>query len=219
MLTTVTDRPKHQKNIPSLAMILELSISSKHVISQLEFDEGPTTLYTRFWALVRPISWFQNHITTDQHGELYPQTDYPSSTKAMSIFSVATYNYTINAAPYLHGIHEPFSLPWKRLYQPCSLVNVWLRVCTSLTPRPTTMVFGLGTRLLVCIRSEIGVLRNGRTAAGQCCEQTGVNLKLWRCWVVVVVRAVVVSISFGLKLWWILEPLDKVVWTTNLPEG
>ena len=92
LFITVTDRSKHQKNIPSLAMILELSIGSKHVICQLEFDEGPTTLYTRFWALVRPISWFQNHITTDQHGELYPQsikTDYPSFTKAMSVFSVA----------------------------------------------------------------------------------------------------------------------------------
>ena len=91
MLTTVTDRPKHQKNIPSLAMILELSIGSKHVISQLEFDEGPTTLYTRFWALVRPISWFQNHITTDQHGELYSQsikTNYPSFTKATTILSI-----------------------------------------------------------------------------------------------------------------------------------
>ena len=38
------------------------------------------------------------------------------------------------------------------------------RVCTSLAPRPMTVVFGLGTRLHVRIRTtlENGVLRNGQ---------------------------------------------------------
>ena len=39
-------------------------------------------------------------------------------------------------------------------------------MCASLTPRPLTVVFGLGTRLRVRMRttSENGVLRNGQQA-------------------------------------------------------
>ena len=39
-----------------------------------------------------------------------------------------------------------------------------IHVCTSLTPIPMTVVFGLGTKLRVCMRTtlENGVLRNRR---------------------------------------------------------
>ena len=55
--------------------------------------------------------------------------------------------------PYLGGVHS-ISLGhyyWKRPYQPyAALVNPRFHVCTSLAPRPMTVVFGLGTRLYVC---------------------------------------------------------------------
>ena len=43
-----------------------------------------------------------------------------------------------------------------------TLVNSQFYVCTSLAPRPMTVVFGLGTRLCVRMRTtlENGVLRN-----------------------------------------------------------
>ena len=50
-----------------------------------------------------------------------------------------------------------------------TVLNSQFHVCTSLTPRPMTVVFGLGTRLCVRMRTtlENGVLRNrqqpGRT--------------------------------------------------------
>ena len=42
----------------------------------------------------------------------------------------------------------------KRLCQLCILVNLWFRMCTSLAPRPKTVVFGLGTRLCVRMRAN-----------------------------------------------------------------
>ena len=43
-------------------------------------------------------------------------------------------------------------------------INPRFHVCTSLAPRPMTVVFGLGTRLRVRMRTtfENGVLRNGQ---------------------------------------------------------
>ena len=63
-----------------------------------------------------------------------------------------------NAAPYLGGVHS-ISLGHyygKRLY-----------VCTSLAPRPMTMVFGLGTRLRVRMLTTFknGILHNGQQLA------------------------------------------------------
>ena len=45
-----------------------------------------------------------------------------------------------------------------------ALVNPQFHMCTSLTPRPMTVVFGLGTRLRVRMRTtfENGILRNGQ---------------------------------------------------------
>ena len=44
------------------------------------------------------------------------------------------------------------------------MLNSRFHVCTSLAPRPRTVVFGLGTRLRVRMRTtfENGVLRNGQ---------------------------------------------------------
>ena len=53
----------------------------------------------------------------------------------------------------------------KRPRQPyTALVNPRFQVCTSLAPRPITVVFGLGTRLSVCMHTtfENGILRNGQ---------------------------------------------------------
>ena len=49
----------------------------------------------------------------------------------------------------------------KRLYVP-AVLNSRFHVCISLAPRPMTVVFGLGTKLLVIMRTtlENGVLRN-----------------------------------------------------------
>ena len=40
--------------------------------------------------------------------------------------------------------------------------RVWFHVCTSLVPKPMTVVISLGTRLIVCMRTRLenGVLRN-----------------------------------------------------------
>ena len=72
----------------------------------------------------------------------------------------------LNAVPYLFGVHEPFQLPLEATVagQPCSLVDSQFPVCTSLTPRPMTMVFGLEARLHMHMRTRLqnGVLRNGQ---------------------------------------------------------
>ena len=65
--------------------------------------------------------------------------------------------------PYLRGVHEPFPLPWEETV-PALLTSQRSQFCmyTSLTPKPMTVVFGLGTRLHLhmCARLENGVLHN-----------------------------------------------------------
>ena len=72
----------------------------------------------------------------------------------------------LNAVPCLCGFHEPSRLPLEVTVagQPCLLVVSQFPVCISLTPRPMTMVFGLGARLRMhmCTRLQNGVLRNGQ---------------------------------------------------------
>ena len=72
----------------------------------------------------------------------------------------------LNAVPYLCGVHEPSRLPIEVTVadQPCLLVDSQFPMCTSLTPRPMTMVFGLGARLRMHVRTRLqnGVLRNGQ---------------------------------------------------------
>jgi len=63
-------------------------------------------------------------------------------------------------------IHEPSPLPLEETVpsQPCLLVNARIPVCTSLTPRPMSMVFGLGARLRMRMRTRLenGMLYNGQ---------------------------------------------------------
>ena len=72
----------------------------------------------------------------------------------------------LNAVPYLCGVHESSRLPLEATVvgQPCLLVDSQFPVCTSLTPRPMTMVFGLGVRLRMHMHTRLqnGVLRNGQ---------------------------------------------------------
>jgi len=79
-------------------------------------------------------------------GNRIQATDYPSFTKAMS-----SYIYKqLNVAPYLGGVHST-SLGYYYGKRPCqlytALVNPQFYMCTSLTLRTMTMVFGFGTRL------------------------------------------------------------------------
>ena len=57
---------------------------------------------------------------------------------------------------------SPFHLRETVPAVPCLLVNARFPVCTSLTPRPMTVVFGMGTRQRVRMRTRLenGVLRN-----------------------------------------------------------
>ena len=68
---------------------------------------------------------------------------------------------------------------WEETVPPMRVVNSRFRLCTSLVPRPMSVVFGLGTRLHVRMRTK---LENGipsqRTVTTECCEWTRVNLKL-----------------------------------------
>ena len=65
----------------------------------------------------------------------------------------------LNAVLYLCGVHK--SCPLLR-EKTVPAVRTAYRSCTSLAPRPIAVVFGLGTRLRMCMRTkvEIGVLRN-----------------------------------------------------------
>ena len=68
----------------------------------------------------------------------------------------------LNAAPYLQ--HKQLGNYYeKRPYIP-ALLNSRFHLCISLAPRPMTVVFGLGTKLCVCMRTtlENGVLHNGQ---------------------------------------------------------
>ena len=64
----------------------------------------------------------------------------------------------LNAAPYLR--HKPRQLLREETVP--AVLNSRFHVCSSLAPRPMTVVFGLGTRLRVRMRTtlENGVLRN-----------------------------------------------------------
>ena len=55
----------------------------------------------------------------------------------------------LNAVPYLCGVHSLAYYYGKKVCQPCTPLACQLMIClcTSLTPRPMTVVFGLGTRL------------------------------------------------------------------------
>ena len=87
--------------------------------------------------------------------------DHPSITKAVGrLFHSRAISSQLNTAPYLR--HKPWQLPLDVLREetvPAAL-NSRFHVYTSHTPRPMTVVFGLGTRLRVCMRTtfENGIL-------------------------------------------------------------
>ena len=74
------------------------------------------------------------------------------------------------AASYMCGVHKPCPLLREETVPAMCVVNSQSRLCTSLVPRPMIVVFGLGTRLHMCMCTtlENGVLRNGQQL--QCCE-------------------------------------------------
>ena len=84
------------------------------------------------------------------------KTDPP---EAVSIFVVKSKQS--NAAPHLRSFQEISPLPWEET-MPAMLPGQ--RAISCLTPRPMTVVFGLGTRLCVHMRTRLenGVLRNGQ---------------------------------------------------------
>ena len=88
--------------------------------------------------------------------------DHPIFTESVFL----TMSKQLNAVPYLCGVHEPSRLPLEATVacQPCLLIDSQFSVCTSLTPRSMTMVFGLGARLLMHMHTRLqnGVLRNGQ---------------------------------------------------------
>ena len=104
---------------------------------------------------VPPWLKFLSHDNWQLHSD---NSDDPTFTKAVSrlFFSIAI-SKQLYAAPYLGGVHS-ISLGHYYRKIPCQ------HVCTSLSPRPMTVVFGLGTRLCVGMRTtlENGVLHNGQ---------------------------------------------------------
>ena len=88
------------------------------------------------------------------------------------------------AVPYLRVVCESFPLPREETMPAVSCLlpdtgQVQFPVCTSLTPRPITMVFGLGMRLHVHNRLQPGSAMNQR------------KFEAVRLWVVVELHAVV----------------------------
>ena len=85
--------------------------------------------------------------------------DHPSITKvAGRLFLSIVISKQLNAAPYLR--HKPRQLLREETVP--AVLNSRFHVCSSLAPRPMTVVFGLGTRLRVRMRTTLqnGVLRN-----------------------------------------------------------
>ena len=77
---------------------------------------------------------------------------------AVRRFLVPLLSKQLNAGPYLR--HNPWQLLREETVP--AVLSSQFHVCTSLAPRPMTVVFGLGMRLHVRMRKtlENGVLRN-----------------------------------------------------------
>ena len=113
-----------------------------NIICQLEPDEGPATVRTSFCAAaIRQL-----------HDTL-------SNAKAVGrLFLSIAMSKQLNAVPYLW--HKPWELLREETVP--AVLNLRFHMCTSLAPRPMTVVFGLGMRLHVCMRTTLqnGVLCN-----------------------------------------------------------
>ena len=112
-----------------------------NIICQLEPNERPATVRTSFCA-----------------GDIRQLHDILSNAKAAGrLFLIATSKH-LNAAPYLW--HKPWELLREETMP--AILNSQFHMYTSLPPRPMTVVFGLGTRLRVCMHTtlENGVQRN-----------------------------------------------------------
>ena len=123
-------------------------------LSVVSFLPGLALMKTTVLESMRTLSYFRL------------DTLHPSITKAAGrLFHSIAISNQLNAAPYLRH------MPWQLLREETApaVLNSRFYVCTSLAPRPMTVVFGLGTRLRVRVRTtlENGVLSNG--------QQTGQN--------------------------------------------
>ena len=101
-------------------------------------------------------------------------------TKAVSsYFSQCSLSWKLNAAPYLCSVHKPCLLLREETVPTVRVVNLRFRLCTSLVPRPTSVVFCLGTRLHVRMRTKLenGVLHNRQQ------PQSVVNGFYWPGWI------------------------------------
>ena len=85
------------------------------------------------------------------------------------MFCSVAISWQLNAAPYLRGVHEPFPQPREETVpvdESCWSTRAQFHACTSLIPKPTTVVFGLGTRLDVRMRTRLKMAsfacRNGQ---------------------------------------------------------
>ena len=71
----------------------------------VEFDEGLTTLRTRFRALCEADFLFFDHMAIDQHRKRQ-SIKLTDVTKA--VFCSVAISWQLNAVPYLRGVHKPF---------------------------------------------------------------------------------------------------------------
>ena len=130
----------------------------KYIICKLEPDEGqPLSVHgTSLCQLISGFS-FTWKLTTILR-QLY---DHHSITKAAGrLFLSIVISKQLNAARYLR--HKPWQLREDIVPAWPAVLNSRFHVCTSLAPRPMNVVFGLGTKLHVRMRTtlENGVLRN-----------------------------------------------------------
>ena len=153
-----------------------------NIRSQLQPDEGPTTLRTKLCETNFTIKLSIHDWPAAAQETIILTTYHLALRFVKAIFSVAT-SRQLNAVRYLlMFISLAQCCGGKR---PCQLMmhtaHWWFCLCTSLASRQMTVVSGLGTRLRVCKNRKWHPKQ--WTAASECCEWlllTKVNLKLWR---------------------------------------
>ena len=84
-------------------------------------------------------------------------TEASQFSKAVSSYTLfsAAISWQLNAVPYLCGVHKLCLLQREETMPAVHVVNSTISlVCTSLVPRLMIVVFGLGTRVLVRMRTQ-----------------------------------------------------------------
>ena len=162
LISVVNLRPKHKKSISSkcYTTTLELRSGSKNVMYQLESDKHSS--YQILWYEADFLI-FKSHDNWPAQNCTHRAWNLtiPTLLNLWVHFCVAA-SKQLNAAPYLRqeawgchlysggegnkndttmhsylrAVHKPFYHRKKRPYQPCLLVKVRFRMCTSLTLRP-----------------------------------------------------------------------------------